>query len=228
MVPNLLGDSPIGAVVTSGNLEVVRRLRCFAVEELKSARRFLRALDREFDIDGSEFFTLNEHSKSEDVSAIVEKLLCGCDVGVISEAGCPGVADPGAELVDAAQRKGIRVVPMVGPSSILLSLMASGFNGQRFSFEGYLPIDSAEKRKRLRELERRIYAENQTQIFIETPYRNERMVKDLIAMCQPQTRLCIATGLTTIEEKIKTKSLAEWRREPPQIGKIPTIFLLYK
>ena len=143
-------------------------------------------------------------------------------------AGCPAVADPGADVVAVAQRKGYKVVPLVGPSSILLSLMASGFNGQSFAFHGYLPIDGGERAKAIKRLEQRIYNENETQIFIETPYRNDKMVDDCLRYCRPQTRLCIALGITTAEESIRTLTLAEWARHKPVLPKTPCIFLLYK
>jgi 16S rRNA (cytidine1402-2'-O)-methyltransferase len=147
---------------------------------------------------------------------------------VISEAGCPAVADPGADVVAIAQRKGYKVVPLVGPSSILLSLMASGFNGQSFAFHGYLPIEGGERAKTLKRLEQRIYNEGETQIFIETPYRNDKMVEDCLRYCRPQTRLCIALGITTGEESIRTLSLDEWAKRKPALPKTPCIFLLYK
>ena len=147
---------------------------------------------------------------------------------MVSEAGCPAVADPGADVVAIAQRKGYKVVPLVGPSSILLSLMASGFNGQSFAFHGYLPIEGGERAKTLKRLEQRIYNEGETQIFIETPYRNDKMVEDCLRYCRPQTRLCIALGITTGEESIRTLSLAEWAKRKPVLPKTPCIFLLYK
>lgn len=149
-------------------------------------------------------------------------------MGIVSEAGCPAVADPGALVVELAQQKNIQVVPLVGPSSILLALMASGFNGQSFSFEGYLPIDNEKRIKRLKLLENRIYTENQTQIFIETPYRNNKIVQDFIAHCRPSTKLCIASEITTDNEFIKTKPIGRWKNTCPDLSKKPTIFLLYK
>ena len=149
-------------------------------------------------------------------------------MGVISEAGCPAVADPGADVVAIAQRKGLKVVPLVGPSSIILSVMASGFNGQSFAFNGYLPIKPDERAKKLRQLEQRIYNEEQTQLFIETPYRNGKMIEDILATCRPQTKLCIAANLTCEDEYVQTRTVKEWKGRVPDLSKIPCIFLLYK
>ena len=149
-------------------------------------------------------------------------------MGVISEAGCPAIADPGADVVAIAQRKNLKVIPLVGPSSIILSVMGSGFNGQSFAFHGYLPIEQAERTKRIKELEQRVYAECQTQLFIETPYRNQRMLEDILKICKPQTKLCIAANITCEGEFIKTKSIAEWRKHLPDLSKKPCIFLIYK
>ena len=149
-------------------------------------------------------------------------------MGVISEAGCPAVADPGADVVAIAQRKGLKVVPLVGPSSIILSVMGSGFNGQSFAFHGYLPIEAGERAKTLKLLEQRVYSENQTQLFIETPYRNHKMLDDILKTCRPQTKLCIAANLTCEDEYIKTRSIKDWKGNIPELSKIPCIFLLYK
>ena len=149
-------------------------------------------------------------------------------MGVISEAGCPAVADPGADVVAIAQRKGLKVVPLVGPSSIILSVMASGFNGQSFAFNGYLPIKPDERAKKLRQLEQRIYSEEQTQLFIETPYRNGKIIEDILATCRPQTKLCIAANLTCEDEYVHTRTVKEWKGRVPDLSKIPCIFLLYK
>lgn len=149
-------------------------------------------------------------------------------MGVISEAGCPAVADPGADVVAIAQRRGLKVVPLVGPSSIILSVMGSGFNGQSFAFHGYLPIEPAERMRRLKELEGRVYSENQTQLFIETPYRNHKMLEDILKTCRPQTKLCIAANITCEGEFIQTKTVKEWKGKLPELNKIPCIFLIYK
>ena len=150
-------------------------------------------------------------------------------VGVISEAGCPAVADPGADVVAIAQRKGLRVIPLVGPSSMILAVMASGFNGQSFAFNGYLPIDPAERTKRIKMLEQRVYTEHQTQLFIETPYRNAKMFEEILRTCRPQTRLCVAAGITCKEEYIRTRTVQEWKKHSlPDLSKVPAIFLIYK
>lgn len=149
-------------------------------------------------------------------------------MGVISEAGCPAVADPGADVVAIAQRRGLKVVPLVGPSSIILSVMGSGFNGQSFAFHGYLPIEPAERMRRLKELEGRVYSENQTQLFIETPYRNHKMLEDILKTCRPHTKLCIAANITCEGEFIQTKTVKEWKGKLPELNKIPCIFLIYK
>ena len=165
----------------------------------------------------------------EDVrSGYLQPLVGGASMGVISEAGCPAVADPGADVVAIAQRKKLKVVPLVGPSSIILSVMASGFNGQSFAFHGYLPIEPGERAKKLKALEQRVYVENQTQLFIETPYRNHKMVEDILLNCRPQTKLCIAANITCEGEYIQTRTVKDWKGHVPDLSKIPCIFLLYK
>lgn len=171
---------------------------------------------------------MNKYTSSADLSGYLKPLEAGHSMGVISEAGCPAVADPGADVVAIAQRKNLKVVPLVGPSSIILSVMGSGFNGQSFAFHGYLPIDATERMKRLKELEGRIYSENQTQLFIETPYRNNKMMDDILKACRPQTKLCIAANITCEGEYIRTKTVREWKGHLPDLTKIPCIFLIYK
>ena len=226
LLPVTLGDTAIDAVLPAYNGEVIRAIRHFIVEDVRSARRFLK--DREIDIDALTFYPLNKHTSPEAISGYLKPLLAGESMGVISEAGCPAVADPGADVVAIAQRKNLKVVPLVGPSSIILSVMASGFNGQSFAFHGYLPIEPAERAKRLKQLEQRIYNEQQTQLFIETPYRNNKMVEDILHNCRPQTRLCIAANITCEGEYIRTKTVKEWQGHTPDLSKIPCIFLLYK
>lgn len=228
LIPVTLGETPINNVLPQYNSEIISGIRHFIVEDIRSARRFLRKVDSQFDIDGSQFYELNKHTAPEAVSGYLKPLQTGLPVGVISEAGCPAVADPGADVVAIAQRKGLKVVPLVGPSSIILSVMASGFNGQSFAFNGYLPVKPDERAKALRKLEQRVYNENQTQIFIETPYRNGKMVEDILAHCRPQTKLCIAANLTCEGEYAKTRTLKEWKGKLPDLSKIPCIFLLYK
>ena len=229
LIPTVLSDSaPLENVLPSGNAAVVVRLKHFIVENVRTARRFLKRVDREIDIDSLTFYELNQHTDAMQIGSFVQPLQQGFDMGVISEAGCPAVADPGADVVAVAQKMGARVVPMVGPSSILMSLMASGFNGQSFAFNGYLPIEKNERTQTLRRLEQRIYAENQTQIFIETPYRNQQMVEELCRTLRPQTKLCIARDITGDGESIRTRTLAEWKKSLPEIGKVPCIFLIFK
>ena len=229
LIPVTLGPTPLDKVLPAYNTDVVRSIRHFIVEEVRTARRFLKQVDRQIDIDALTFYPIGKHADAAQFSRYLDPLRRGEDVGVISEAGCPAVADPGADVVAIAQREGLHVVPLVGPSSILLSVMASGFNGQSFAFHGYLPIDAGERAKRLRQLEARAGQEHQTQLFIETPYRNARLFADILAACQPSTRLCVAAGLTTDAEFIRTRRLDEWKRTGlPDLGKVPAIFLIYR
>lgn len=228
LIPVLLGDTTVERVLPAYNLEVVHGIRHFIVEDVRSARRFLKKVDKDFDIDGSQFYPLNKHTSPEEISGYLKPLEEGHSMGVISEAGCPAVADPGADVVALAQRKHLKVIPLIGPSSIILSVMGSGFNGQSFAFNGYLPIEAADRAKRLKLLEQRAYTEQQTQIFIETPYRNNRLVEDILTTCRPQTRLCIAANITCEEEYIVTRTLKEWRGNVPDLSKQPCIFLIYK
>lgn len=228
LIPVTLGETEITRVLPDYNTGVIAGIRHFIVEDVRSARRFLRKVDPQFDIDGSQFFELNKHTSPQDISGYLRPLCEGKPMGVISEAGCPAVADPGADVVAIAQRKGLKVVPLVGPSSIILSVMASGFNGQSFAFNGYLPIKPEERAKKLRQLEQRIYNEEQTQLFIETPYRNGKMIEDILKNCRPQTKLCIAANLTCDDEYVRTRTVKEWKGKVPDLSKIPCIFLLYK
>lgn len=228
LLPVTLGDTPVSKVLPQYNAGIISGIRHFIVEDVRSARRFLRSVDAQFDIDGSQFFELNKHTSPADISGFLKPLIDGKPMGVISEAGCPAVADPGADVVAIAQRKGLKVVPLVGPSSIILSVMASGFNGQSFAFHGYLPIKPDERAKRIRQLEQRVYSEDQTQLFIETPYRNNKMVDDILRNCRPQTRLCIAANITCEGEYVRTRTVKEWKGHVPDLSKIPCIFLIYK
>ncbi|CDC54631.1 tetrapyrrole methylase [Phocaeicola coprophilus CAG:333] len=229
LLPVTLGDTAIDKVLPAYNAGIIREIKHFIVEDVRSARRFLKKVDREIDIDTLSFYPLNKHTSPEDISGYLNPLAEGHSMGVISEAGCPAVADPGADVVAIAQRRNLKVVPLVGPSSIILSVMASGFNGQSFAFHGYLPIEPNERSKRLKELEGRIYSEHQTQLFIETPYRNHKMLDDILKACRPQTQLCIAANITCEGEYIKTRTVKEWKGTAlPDLSKIPCIFLLYK
>ena len=229
LIPNLLGDTPVDQVLPPYNREIILGIKHYIVEDVRTARRFLKLVDKSVDIDSMTFFTLNRHTKAEELGAMLEPLAQGMPMGVISEAGCPAVADPGADVVAFAARMGLEVVPLVGPSSIIMAVMGSGFNGQSFAFNGYLPIDRDERQKCLKRLEQRAYTEDQTQLFIETPYRNARMIEDIAKACRPQTRLCIAAGITTKDEYIRTYTIKEWRGQRiPDLSKTPCIFLIYK
>ncbi len=228
LLPVTLGDTSTEKVIPAYNREIIICIKHFIVEDVRSARRFLKKIEPSIVIDELTFYPLNKHTSPEDISGYLKPLAEGNSIGVISEAGCPVVADPGADVVAIAQRKNMKVVPLVGPSSIILSVMASGFNGQSFAFHGYLPIEPGERINRLKELEQRVYNEHQTQLFIETPYRNNKMMEDILKACRPQTKLCIAANITCDGEYIKTKSLKEWKGKLPDLTKIPCIFLIYK
>ena len=227
LIPVTLGETSIEKVLPSYNHEVIMGIKHFIVENIRSARRFLKKVDKEIDIDELTFYELNRHTDRKFIAEYLQPLKEGKSVGVISEAGCPAIADPGADVVAIAQKKRYRVVPLVGPSSILMSVMASGFNGQSFAFNGYLPVETPQRIKALKKLEAKVLNENQTQLFIETPYRNEKMFETIVSALRPQTRLCIACGITCQEEYIRTRTLAEWKKEKlPPIAKIPCIFVL--
>ena len=226
LLPNLLGETGIQQVIPEGTAEVIKRITVFATEEIKNTRRYLKKLDKHIDIDRRIFLELNEHTDIRQVESYLTYLE-EQDMGIISEAGCPGIADPGAALVSLAHRHHYKVVPLVGPSSILLALMASGFSGQQFSFNGYLPIPRPERLKALKFYEKQSVTENRTQLFIETPYRNLSLLQDMITALSPRTRLSIACDLTTEGEYIRTLTLNEWRQEKPELHKRPALFSLY-
>lgn len=228
LLPVTLGETSIERVLPSYNKEIILNIKYFIVEDVRSARRFLKKVDASVDINSLTFYELNKHTLPEAISDYLRPLADGHSMGVISEAGCPAVADPGADVVAIAQRKRLKVVPLVGPSSIILSVMGAGFNGQNFAFNGYLPIDPAERARRLKELENRVYQENQTQLFIETPYRNQKLMEEILHVCRPQTRLCIAANITCEGEYIQTRTVKEWKGHLPDLNKIPCIFLIYK
>lgn len=228
LIPVTLGETSIEEVLPSYNKEVILQIKYFIVENIRSARRFLKKVEKSIDIDELTFYELNKHTNLNQIEDYLTPLSKGFHVGIISEAGCPAVADPGSDIVAIAQRKNYRVVPLVGPSSILLSLMASGFNGQGFAFQGYLPVDGTERVKKLKKLEQLIQYESQTQIFIETPYRNQKLAEDIIKHCSPWIKLCIAMNLTCEDEYVKTMSVKEWTKRLPDMAKQQCIFLLYK
>ncbi|MCF8186573.1 MAG: SAM-dependent methyltransferase [Sulfuritalea sp.] len=227
MVPVTLGNDNLSYVIPADVIELVKGFEYFVVENEKSARRFLGAVKTNKPVRELNFQLLNEHSAEKDLPALIAPLLAGYNVGMLSEAGCPGIADPGATLAALAHRKGIKVSPLVGPSSILLSLMASGFNGQQFTFLGYLPSDKEARVIKLKEIEKQSQRLNQTQIFIETPYRNQHMLEDILASCNANTKLCIARNVSLEAELVVSKSIAEWKKnELPDLNKQPTVFLL--
>lgn len=225
LIPTPLGEYDPATVLPSPVLSLLPELKVFVVEETRTARRFLSAAGLKGHIGELEFHELNEHTDQASVESLVG-LLEGRDVGLMSEAGLPAVADPGSLLVEACHRHGISVVPLVGPSSLMMSLMASGLNGQSFSFCGYLPAKTEERRKALAAIEKRSSHERQTEIFIETPYRNDSMLADILAVCRPSTRVCIAADITLPTEYIRTMTVAQWKKQIPVIGKRPCVFLL--
>lgn len=229
LIPVALGDTPVEQVLPSYNHEVIMGIRHFIVENIRSARRFLRQTDREFPIDDSTFYEMGKHADEKLFSRYLQPLRDGMPVGVISEAGCPAVADPGADIVGIAQREGLPVVPLVGPNSMIMAVMSSGLGGQSFAFNGYLPVEPSDRAKRLKTLETRAWTEGQTQLFIETPYRNQKMFQSLLTTLRPQTRLCIAAGITTADEYIRTLHISEWKKiKLPDLSKVPAIFLINK
>jgi 16S rRNA (cytidine1402-2'-O)-methyltransferase len=227
LIPSLLGESPVDHVVPAINREIISRLSFFIVEEVRTARRFLKKACPDIAIDKLHFIVFNEHSSDSDFSGVLNPLTEGHDTGLLSEAGLPCVADPGSEIVRMAHAQGITVCPLTGPSSLLLALMASGFNGQNFAFVGYLPIEKNARIRKLKELERNACTLDQTQIFIETPYRNLQLFNAILDSCKETTMLCIGSNLSTREEAIIVKPVGKWKGRQPGIDKKPTVFLLY-
>lgn len=226
LVPNVLSEGDWQNVLPAGVLSILTNTRFFIVENIRTARRFLKQVNKEIDIDSLTFFELNKYTQPSELHGFLQPIEQGFDIAVISEAGCPGVADPGADIVQIAHKKNIKVVPVVGPSSILLALMASGLNGQNFAFLGYLPVKSGERTRAISNLEKNAKNERQTQIFIETPYRNNQMINDLLKTCSPSTLLCIAADITGENEFIVTKTIQQWKSSIPDLHKIPAIFLI--
>lgn len=226
LIPSTLGDTPAQQVLPSPNLDIIRSLDHFAVEELRTARRFLVRCGYARPIDDIKFYVLNEHTPEQDVPGFFSASGYA-DMGLISEAGLPAIADPGSVLVKEAYKLNYRVIPMVGPSSIMMALMASGLNGQNFAFNGYLPVKNPERAGRIRFLEKRSESEMQSQIFIETPYRNHHLIETLLEVCKPMTRLCIAANITLENEWICTKPIRDWKiQPPPDLKKQPAVFIL--
>lgn len=230
LIPVTLGDDNIAKVLPTEVVSIAQQLDTFVVENEKTARHFLSTIKTNKPVRELQLLTLNEHTTAQELPSLLKPLLAGLDVGLMSEAGCPGIADPGARLAELAHNKGIRVAPLVGPSSILLSLMASGFNGQQFTFLGYIPADKAARIQRLKEIEKTSSIHHETQIFIETPYRNQHLFEDILAHCHPVTKLCIACNISLVDEYIVSKSIADWKKlkvtELPNLHKKPTVFLI--
>jgi 16S rRNA (cytidine1402-2'-O)-methyltransferase len=227
LIPVTLGDDMVQHVIPDYVLNVARKLETFVVESEKSARHFLSTIKTLKPVRELNLHLLNEHTDMKVLPDLLAPLLAGQNVGLMSDAGCPAVADPGAQLVQLAHKKGIRVVPMVGPSSILLSLMASGLNGQQFAFLGYLPVEKLQRNQKLKEIEKRSASHKETQLFIETPYRNQAMMDAILQTCHAQTQLCIACDVSLPSEMIVTKSIASWKTSPPiDIHKRPCLFLI--
>lgn len=228
LIPVPISETDLSLVVPNYNSELVNSLAYFIAEDAKNARRFLKQCNYA-DISKAEIAELNEHTKSNSVSELIKPLIEGKNVGLLSDAGCPGIADPGADVVKLAHQKNIVVKPLIGPSSIVLSIMASGFNGQNFAFVGYLPIEKPQRSKRIKELESLALKSNQAQFFIETPYRNGQLFDDLIQTLQPETLLFIGINLTSSTEKLLSKSVKMWRQAPkPDFHKIPAVFGIYR
>lgn len=226
LIPSLLGESSIDRVIPTYNLEIIRSINVFVVENEKSARKFIKQACPEKVQADLELHLLNKDTRREEILALTQLLTDGKTIGIISEAGLPAIADPGAQLVKIAQEKNIQVIPLVGPSSILLALMASGMNGQNFAFHGYLPIDKVERKKRLMHLEKESIQHGIAQIFMETPYRNNQMVDDLTKILNPSTRICVACHITLEDEDIKTMMIKEWKKHTYDYHKRPAIFVM--
>ena len=227
LIPVTLGDDLIDKALPPDVVTLARRLDTFVVENEKTARRFLGAIKTAKPVRELTLLTLNEHTTDKELPALLAPLLAGQDIGLMSEAGCPGIADPGAQLAALAHRQGIRVAPLVGPSSILLALMASGLDGQRFTFLGYLPSEKAARVQKLREIEQLSRKNRETQLFIETPYRNQHLLQDILASCHAETRLCVASNVSLETESIRSQRIADWNKAPlPDLHKQLTVFLL--
>jgi 16S rRNA (cytidine1402-2'-O)-methyltransferase len=225
LIPVTLGGSDYQLVLPEKVTDLTRSLRHFVVEDLRSARRFLRLIDKNFPIDESVFYELNEHTRDSEIDFILDPVIKGSDIGLMSEAGLPGIADPGSRLIESAHRWNIRVVPLSGPSSIIMALISSGMNGQSFVFHGYLPVKAEVRTIKLKEIEKKSQL-GDTQIFMETPYRNQKMIESILFVCHPDTKLCVAADLTLPSEFIKTKRISEWRKNIPVLNDRLVIFLI--
>jgi 16S rRNA (cytidine1402-2'-O)-methyltransferase len=225
LIPVTLGGDDFLKVIPEKVISLTRQLRYFIVEDIRSARRYLRLIDKEFPINDTVFYELNEHTRDEEIADFLIPVINGSDTGIMSEAGLPGIADPGARIIALAHNKNITVIPLTGPSSILLALISSGLNGQNFTFNGYLPIKPAERSAKLRELEKNADS-GYAQIFMETPYRNQKMFESIIGTCRNETKLCIATDITLPAESIRTMRISEWKRNLPMLNDKLVVFVL--
>lgn len=226
LIPNVLSEGDWQNVLPAQIHPIITKTKYFIVENIRTARRFMKKVNHEININECTFYELNKRTRSSELPSFLKPLTQGFDVGIISEAGCPGVADPGADVVRIAHQKGFQVIPIVGPSSILLALMASGLNGQNFAFNGYLPVKPNERIKEIALLDKKTRSVGQTQIFIETPYRNNHLIGNILKTCTASTLLCIAANITGENEFIVTKTIQDWKKEVPELHKQPVIFLI--
>ncbi len=228
LIPNVLAENTFDRVFPHFNRDIINSIPYFIVEDLRNARRFLKKINKDTDIDSLQFEVIDKHAKIINTGELLQPLLEGKNCGILSEAGSPCIADPGSLIVAAAHRINISIIPLIGPNSILLALEASGFNGQQFAFHGYLPVNAKERNARLKELESLLNRTGQTQIFMETPYRNNKLMEGILSNCHRKTLLCIAANITAKDEMIQSKSIEQWQKIKPELHKIPAIFLLGK
>lgn len=226
LIPTPLGDNDYKNVIPEYNINIIHGIEIFIVEEIRTARRFLRKVGYTKNFEEVIFLILNEHTQAGEISDYLNEIPKGKNIGLLSEAGCPAVADPGSQVVAMAHEKNIRVIPLTGPSSIILSIMASGLDGQHFTFHGYLPVKQNERIQKIKELDRSLRNKSHTHIFIEAPYRNKQIIESLLSTCSDSTRLCIASNITMNDENIVTKTISDWKRIKPDPGKKPTVYLL--
>ncbi len=226
LIPTPIGDDPLGSALPDSVFETVSRLDHFIVENEKTARKFIKSICPEKDQSSISLFVLNQHTNQTHIPSFLDPCSQGFSIGLLSEAGCPAVADPGSEIVAIAHHRGLIVKPLVGPSSILLALMSSGFNGQKFKFNGYLPIDKKERKIEIKRLERKVYESQEAQIFIETPYRSQGLIEDLMKICQDETMVCVACDLNSPQEFIGSKSISAWKNHKIDLTKRPCIFII--
>jgi 16S rRNA (cytidine1402-2'-O)-methyltransferase len=227
LIPTVLAENSAEKIINLGTREIVKNTKYYLVENVRTARRFISSLKLGITIEDLQFEILDKKTKPAELERIMKPLFAGVDVGVMSEAGCPGIADPGSAAVAYAHEKKIQVVPLTGPSSMFLALMGSGFNGQSFAFHGYLPIDKQDRINAIKQLEGESARHNKTQIFMETPFRNNHLFEDLKSALSPQTKLCIAKNLTGSDEFIQTKTIQDWRKTKLDLHKVPVVFILY-